>query len=269
MKSLLTMMSALVLLVAAGTRSSQALLITNHFNTDPGWAGSFNTSFGNNYGYSAGTANAGGSTGEVGGSFVRRNHEDYYADFGLGGLGTGYFTFGYALEGSGKFDLTSANVSTMNNVVGIGHRNDALSDRSFVGMAVMEPNILGNYFRVGAAVIRTDGTQYLSTLVNLPINGDYWFGYTYNPAGGVNGQGQLSLSVTNASTSNAFTIDLTAADRAIGAKFDSWGIGGLPAPNSSANSGDVWMDDVIYTAVPEPAGVALLSLGALLLWRRR
>ena len=218
----------------------------------------------------AATANAGGSAGEVGGTFTRLNHEDYYADFGLGGLSGGYFALGHTLEGSGKFDLTIASVATMNNVVGIGHRTDALSDRSFVGMAVMEPNILGNFFRVGASVIRTDGTQYYSSLVNLPINGDYWFGYTYNPAGGVNGQGQLSLSVTNASVSHSFSIDLTAADRAAGAKFDSWGIGGLPAPSSDTTRvGEVWIDDVIYTAVPEPASVLLLALGGMMLLRRR
>jgi len=269
MKKSLVILTSCLLLVVAG-QLGQALTITNHFNTDPGWTGQFNTSFNNNYGYSAGTANAGGAVGEVGGSFTRLNAEDFYADFGLGGLSGGYFALGHTLEGSGKFDVTSASAATMNNVVGIGHRTEALSDRSFAGMAIFEPNIGGNFFRVGAAVIRTDGTLYLSSLINLPNNGDYWFGYTYNPTGGVNAQGQLALTVTNATSSNSFSIDLTAADRAAGAKFDSWGIGGLPAPNSDTTRiGEVWMDDVIYTAVPEPTTLALLGAAAVLWLGRR
>ena len=84
----------------------------------------------------------------------------------------------------------------------------------------------------------------------------------------MNSQGRLTLTVTNASSTFSYTVDLTAANRAIGAKFDAFGMDD-PKVNDTSERGDVFMDDVTYTAVPEPNALTLLGMGALMLLRKR
>jgi hypothetical protein len=43
-----------------------------------------------------------------------------------------------------------------------------------------------------------------------------------------------------------------------------------PPINNTAEHGDVFIDDVTYTAVPEPTGLALVGFSVVMLaWRRR
>lgn len=266
MKPIQSAVCASALLALTASPAAFGVILTNDFSTDPGWTGVNNTSGGNNYGYSSGTSQAGGSAGEVGGTFARRGTEDYYADTFLAGNGFaagGNSTLRMAHQASGRFD--ALNVATMNNVVEIGHRSASTTDESFLGLVVLESS--STHVRVGAAVVLSSGTPLFSPFQTVPINGDYAFSYSYNPSGGAFGDGQLSLLVTNASVAHSFSVDLTSSQRD-SVVLDAFGIGGLRVNNTS-NQGDVFMDDVIYTAIPEPSGLALLALGGVMLrWRR-
>jgi len=255
-------------LLAVTLQSASAITITNFFDTDPGWTGANNTTSGNSYGYSSGTSVAGGSPGEVGGTLARSSVENYYADTNMGGLVGGYFTLNDPLIASGKFDAT--NLATMNNNVLIGHRSAGLVDHSGLGLGVFEFST--THVRVGALFERPNGTLQLSALSAMPIDQNSTFSYSYDPTfnGGVGFLGRLTVTVmTNAALFNTFTLDISTADRATGARFDAWGIGGTIINSIPTTHGDVFIDDVIYTAVPEPTALAWLGLVAVMLRRRR
>ncbi len=240
-------------------------VIADNFDVDPQWTGVNNQNGFNAYGYTN-TAVAGGSAGEVGGRFQRRAAESYYADTSIGGS----FNLGAALFASGKFDST--NTAGMNNSVAVGHLSAAAGDRSVIGLGIFESNVnLATMIRVLPYVVLADGTGLFGTITNIPNNTASWFSYAYDPNAGVNSQGRLSLTVTNAlGTTYSLLLDLTAADRAIGGNFDSWGMYAGPI-NDTAEFGEVYIDDVLYAAAePEPTTVALLVTGGgVLLLRRR
>jgi len=228
-----------LLAIGALPNAKASVVITNHFDADPGWAGVNNTSGGNSY-------------------------ENYYAD--TNSFQGEYFSLGHALQGSGRFD--ARNVSTFTGGAEIGHRSASTSDQTFLGLHVVDLD--ASNVRIRAFFQRSDGVGLGSSLSVVPINGDYWFSYSYNPNSGGSSQGQLSLTVTNSTFSNTFTVDLTAADRAVGGVLDAFGVGSNPLSFPSAsNTGDIFIDDVSFTAIPEPSAVALLGAGTLLLGRQR
>ena len=191
----------------------------------------------------------------------------------------GYFTLGHSLQGLGRFGIT--NHANWNNPVLIGHRSADGSEASFLGLQVFEGSSPG-VFRARAAIQLADGTFVVSPpATNYPSacpesaclfyvlpTRDYAFTYSYDPNGGVNSQGRLHLNLTG-NFPYDFVLDLTAAERAIGIHLDAFGIGAPPIGVNLGQNGEVFLDDVIYTAVPEPTAVLLLGLGGLVLRSRR
>jgi len=263
-KGFLTMLVAGLLIVAATRSGSAMILATNNFDTDPNWTGNGNTSGGANYGFSVGTSNAGGSPGEVGGLFTRRASENHYADIFMSGVGNENFTYNHPIQASGKVVLTSQ--SGFNNNILLGHRSSG-SDFSFMGLMVAESSATHN--RYFALIQADDGTAYLGGPLLVPVGSIEDFSYSYDPLGGVNGLGRLTLSIIGATT-GTLTVDVSAAMRAGDPVFlNAFGIG---TPNTFSddanNQANVFFDNAIYS-IPEPASVWLLGLAAAILLRRR
>jgi hypothetical protein len=235
-----------------------ATVVVNNFDTDPQWTGENNRNGFNNYGYTNTTV-AGGAAGEVGGVFMRRATESFYADTSFGGS----FTLANVIAASGKFDAT--NTASMNNKVLIGHLSKQSSDPSIIGLTIEDGD--SSYIRIYPTLSLANGSTVQGSQQYVLNNRDYWFSYSYNPSGGASAAGQLAMSVTNTTGYTfSWTVDLTAAQRAIGATFNAWGMYG-PVSADTSSFGEVYIDDVMYTVpVPEPA-TGLLWLIGLGVWR--
>ena len=82
-------------------------------------------------------------------------------------------------------------------------------------------------------------------------NIDHTWEYDWDPNGGVHGAGRLTASLSGPGEGTQF-IDLNAAQRKVGAKFNAFGLnGGFPTPPDSKPSefADMFIDDVIYTVL--------------------
>ena len=110
MPGIRTTLCALSLLLLATAPAGALEQRFEDFSSDPGWDGNNNRSTDpacmtttQAFGYSAGTSNAGGSAGEIGGSIQRAADIAYYADT-IAASG-----FDSTLSASGKLAVTGAN----------------------------------------------------------------------------------------------------------------------------------------------------------------
>lgn len=248
-------MLGMTLMVAASPSAQASILVTDNFDADPGWTGAGNTASGNSYGYSAGTQNALGTAAGEGGGLFEGGPENYYADIVGPSL-----SLSDALHGDGKFYIDNHGHDLF---IQTGHRSSSTVSPSFLGLGIYSANSLPDpLFRYAATIVLNDGTLLRQPPFGTQLaEGAYQFTYDYDPN---IGDGQLSLTIVGQPTQ---VLSLTAAQRAIGATFDAWGIG-LDG-GSSVGSADFFIDDVTYT-IPEPSAVMLLGLGGMiLLWRRR
>jgi len=255
-------LAVFAILVALAAQARAAIIVTNNFDSDPLWTGVNNTSGGANYGFSPGTSNAGGSAGEVGGLFTRQAAENYYAHVFMSGVGTDVLNYDSEIEGSGRFIVSS--LSAFDNNVLIGHRSSSLSDFSFLGLFIAEstPSLVRTY----AGIVADDGTLFLGGPMFASVGTAYDFGYDYDPQGGVNSLGRLTLTVTGLGT--VFT-DVSASQRSADPIFlNAFGIGTPSVSSVPSNQANVFFDNAIYT-IPEPTSVVLLCLAGLALARRR
>ncbi len=202
---------------------------------------------GQNYGLSD-TQNASGAVGEAGGTMTRKAIRSSYCDvFG------GPLTLADRIAAQGSFTLSSAPASGNASVV-YGH-----GDSTQVGLN-SEANQMGLVLATGPARLFAhltfstgSASRYeLALLTNVVLDQLYDWDYTYDPAAN-GGNGALTVDVVNGGVTNTSVLNLSAAQRALGAAFDSFGIiqRGLsdqsPAPSVSA-----FIDDVVYTAVLAP-----------------
>jgi hypothetical protein len=180
----------------------------------------------------------------LGGLFTRRAQENHYAHIFMGG-GSDSLTYNTPIQASGKVVLTSQ--TNFNNNIFIGHRSSSLSDFSFLGLMVAEFSATHN--RYFAAIQSDDGVNYLGGPLLVPVGSIEDFSYSYNPAGGSNGLGQLTLSISGAVTGTA-SVDVTALQRSNDAIFlNAFGIG---TPNTFSQQSDnqaiLFVDNVTYTS---------------------
>ena len=93
--------------------------------------------------------------------------------------------------------------------------------------------------------------------------------YSWNPAGGTQGGGLLTVDVSGPGGGTQ-TIDLSAGQRALGSTLDAFGLSSRPAVSSNAGQFvDLDIDDVSYTVLPEPSGLIMVGTAALVGWRAR
>jgi hypothetical protein len=244
-------------LLARPTAAPAQVVRTQSFDTNPGWATVGSGVNGNSFGYLV-TGRAGGTAGEGGGQYTRSTTTRYYGDTNLGGA----LTLNQPFSAGGKFNPTAFSAPDIGTGLVLGHF--AVGGVGQVGI-VFNNDASNLYWR--AYVRFNDGTD-VNTLANvIGANVARTWDYTWNPAGGAQGGGLLTVDVSGPGGGTQ-TIDLNPAQRALGSTVDAFGLSSRPAVSS--NSGqfvDLAIDDLSYTAVPEPSALVLVGVAALAGWR--
>jgi hypothetical protein len=239
------------------------------FSVDPGWEGVGNRPAdgvnSQDYGFSN-TNNAGGAAaGEAGGTIRRTGGQPpdppiaYYAD----DL-NGFVDFDHAFSASGTAQLQNQAAGFL----GFFNSTDPCftslcGNGSFGGQSV-----LAGWFLDFASVFMVyegpGGGVWQSSASNSTTTGTDAFNWSidYDPNAG---NGELSGTFGGFSIAS---VDIGAGIRASGATFDRFGIASA-TDTDFGNSGPFFIDDVEYTATPEPAVLGILACGTLLMLRRR
>jgi hypothetical protein len=243
---------------------ADAAIRTEDFDVDPGWAVVGSGTNGNNFGYQT-SSYAGGSPGEGGGRFTRSDFVKYYADTDLGGT----FTLEQPFSASGEFDYAVQSTADFGYTNMLGHFSTGGLGR--VGIGVNYDGSAGKFYWTPVIVLDDFTTLSASTAyTGIAPNVDRTWSYSWDPDGGT-GFGALTTVLDGVT----HTVELTAAQRAVGASMDAFGFAGLAGPSSTSSwYADIYFDDVAYTVIPEPSTLIVWSLlGALALtiryWRRR
>ena len=252
------------LFAAAAVASAHATtMVFEDFATDPGWLGVGNINPASNpavnYGFSN-TGNVTGNAGEAGGRFDRTGTDinSYYgADL------NGVLTLNDKMEASGQFELIPAAQIATEMALGFFDRSVGFRP------ANVNNSVVG---------IQMDYTRWrgVADLPNQPESGVGWvngpasstthaFSITYDPALGANGR------ITSVLAGQTSSRDLTLAERNSGATFDTFGLQALAdgQPPLPFRQADVYIDDVTFTAVPEPSTAALMMVALGAFWLRR
>ena len=257
----------------SGSATAFGATLTENFSTDPtarGWSGVNNTTPPNSYGYSAGTDNtlssvappAGGGAatgaGEAGGA-INRGPNSFYG-VNLGGPIDLEFN---NVNVKGVVILTNRGSSTTLNMgwsQGIATVNGDGSDpTNFMGMAWDDGfnGSGGMRIRNTSSVASGSGPSFPDpnsvTPVPMPFQMDW-------------NVGTRTFTMTLGANSGQVTVPL--GDLPGMPIVTHWGLWGRTGA-SPDNANTLFIDDVTYTAVPEPASLGLLSLGGLALARRR
>lgn len=228
---------------------------TENFNSavsvsTDGWQGYNTSANGNSFGFR--NSNVSGGTngaGEAGGTFARRSAIVYYGDTSLGST----FNLANVLHAEGE--LGTANYAGFNGdlLIGFFNTNSAnqTSFANFAGFSFVDPGngTVGN--RIRALVYPAGGPGSASVpLDSGTVNAaTYKFRLDYDPAGGVNHLGQLTVEFFNGSGSSigATNCDLTAAQRAEGATFNAFGLVNGQNTDDATKKFDVYLDALTYT----------------------
>ena len=257
------LISGLGVLAIGFTSVASAVTVTQNFDTAPAnWIGVNNTSSGNNFGWSN-TNNAGGTAGEAGGLFDRNGLFAYYADTSLGGDFNGTMDFAF----SGRIEIQNINA---NSTVRVGYFDtSAGTNPTFLGISISEPSggSGGTGFRVFAGGRRDVGTEQGGGILfntgspppRIVDGREYLFSVTKTGTA-------LSVVFTDTTDSSTSTSSVTLSGTYTG--MDAFGIM-QPVESDAAAQLRVFIDNLEYTVVPEPASLGLLSLGGLLALRRR
>lgn len=226
-----------------------------------------------NYGWSN-TNVAGGATGEGGGIIGMNNTSvSSYADRAIGG------PFGFtAFSASGRFDLTD--IETDPNVrfkVGYFNGSATTSVPESIGFEIQDAS--STAFRFTPYVQYSSGLTSTGNTQNVSINGDYTFTMSFDPVNGPFSSDGFPLFRADLFKSDGTTAAgswVQVVDRAgtVGATpqsitLSAFGINSQLQANTYPGRVEAYIDDLTYTTVPEPTGLAALGAGALLLARRR
>jgi len=269
-----------IAMIAATSQAAHAGLITKTENFDSaasaaanGWTEVGSRANAQNYGFSN-TTNAGGSSGEAGGTIFRREVRSAYADvFGS------YFTLDNSFTATGS--ITSRG-GTGSAGVFIGWFDSERLDTSGMGNAIgllltRHNEVIGGNPVGPRADIRFEfgdntGVETGGSFGALAIDQTRFFEIGWNPTGGTEGFGQFTVSISDSNgVLSTLSRDMTEAQRLIaGTQFNAFGMFNRSMSNGSA-TGELYIDNLTYSAVPEPSSLALLGLclGGLALKRKR
>ena len=221
-----------------------AALISYDFATDPGWLEVGNRpadGLGQDFGFSSGTSHAGGAPSEIGGMFDR-------SGAGVAYYGTHVGTFD--LHHPFEMNWTSANPANMfygdfGNGAGQQAWAFGFFDRhakiaphpadSLMGVEISDNNMYSAMFFPGTG---NNETQFASGLVSSTL---HTLRLKYDPN---LGSGRLSVDFDG----SVSTFNLTAAQRASGAAYDTFGFLAIAAGGANASSpGDAYVDNLAVT----------------------
>jgi len=244
---------------------AHAASVTENFdtNSDSRWEHSNNKTAPQNYGWQN-TNTAGGSAGELGGTIVRSAAVHSYYAFNIGNFNPATTS----LTASGSYHLESHGGSSG---ILLGFFNGANSLPNVANHDGNPKNFLGSYIVDG-----NDPWVYLwdpagfqdrgeVTGGTLPEPGTYPFSMTWNPPpAGSSNKGSLTMSIDGfGPTTVSYSGD------PIGANITHFGI---MNPDVSGGNDVFAFDNLTFTSnnpIPEPASLALISIGGLALLRRR
>ena len=237
------------------------------------------------------TNNAGAAAGEAGRELVEDSPDpvalQYYGDITLGGE----LTESTAFTADGALETATDGNNTVDRGVLIGYFDkDAAGSLSNMAGVLVTVSSFQDRFSARAVLVLSDGTVRASG-TNFIFETDSTgalgevsnaFDIVYDPAGGVDGLGELTATITDTDTNTTLgtsTVSRNAGDA--GFSVDTFGLaagsvngdyitGGLAGGNNA--DFDIFIDDLTYSGVvvPEPGTLALSMIGgALLLARRR
>jgi hypothetical protein len=267
----------LAVAVAAGLNASAfgLVTITENFNNDPtprGWSGVNNATAPNNYGFSN-TDNTGSvvnppggvatGAGEAGG-FINRGPNSFYG-VDLGGP-VNFKTNNMNVKGVLRLESRGSSTTLslgwsqgITTVNGVGGETGSFAgmrwDDGFNGSGALQ--VRGNGFGI------TGGTGPSLPDPNLPA-GPQTLPFEMNWTT----DGSTSATLTMNLNGNVGSVTVTGGDFGDIPSLTHWGMFGRT--NASPDNGNtLWIDDITYSAVPEPASLGLLGLGGLVALRRR
>ena len=258
------------------------------FDRDPGWSGSGNRDGGNDYGYLSGPSRYAGGThpGELGGTLSRTGSFTYHADTHLRGT----FDTSGMLKMSGRIAVTTpiGDPGSDRNI--LGYFDTGSQWPVMLGIRICDPKNSRADWRIRLCSINSSGNVQGSDAsigVEMTVDGDYHFEWTYDPSEGMNGRLTLRITTNTGSIwvgdsditesqDETIALNLAAghgtADPA--ARFDAFGLGVMSAA-SNGFTADIYLDDLLYTVFrdrakasnPIPSDRALFeAIEAVLAW---
>jgi hypothetical protein len=249
-------LTCFVLLLGLGS-SASAVLVTETFDTQPAWTESDPGNYIPTPWYKTSNNAGGASAGELGGPFYRNisSTHAYVAD--TASLGT--------------IDETMPLVIKGNYVVAGGGTSDRPCELYMGYMDATAKQLKLLYLRLINWSNTTTYTGYVrmgsTTAVNFNASSGAVIGvdlsYTYNSG---TSEGTVTGTITG-TTTGTINVNTTAVVPA--ATANAFGMFSSAKNDGHNQYRNVYVDDLTYGVVPEPATVAILGLGSVVLLRRR
>ncbi len=200
------------------------------------------------YGFSD-TANAGGPNGEAGGSIIRTGVRNYYADRTVGTK----LTLNDYISASGNLIIKQPATNATWHIAHFNSADTAANGgRNILGISIAngDTSIASPRLQAALGLANAGGNPTTETTGQgrLFLDDLTSWSYAYDPTAGPTGDGQLIVTYTSFQTTFNVTIALTAAQRATGATFDSFGI--LSRGSGGAVTNDqmiAYIDSLTYT----------------------
>ena len=239
------------------TSAQAAVLETQTFDTEAaataaGWTQVGTSSAYSNTDFTGGTSPAGEAGGALNAVSATR---DYYADTTLGGT----IALTEDLQASGEFRLRQSSNNAESGFVGF-FDTTATNFGNSVGFILLDGGATDSRIRASARL--DDGTQVLGGTSFVAHNVDLTFTINWDAA--TRGlQYQVFNGVTLIATD---TLVLSVGEVAGFDSIDAFGIGtGSDASGNLGTTVEAYIDNLEYTNVPEPASLALVMVGGVLM----